>query len=55
MLFINLLPIKYDHLITIMLQKATIVDIKLDMIAEAVVAEWERTSHDPNLNKMTNI
>jgi len=54
-LTINSLLIKYDHLIGIMLEKATIVDIKLDMIAKAVVAEWERTSHGLNLNKMTNI
>ena len=55
MLFINSLPIKYDHLIAIMLQKGTVEDIKLSVIADAVITEWERTSHGPNLNKMTNI
>ena len=41
MLFINSLPIKYDHLIAIMLQKVTIADIKPSIIADAVIAEWE--------------
>ena len=38
-LFINSLPIKYNHLIAIMLQKVTVAEIKLQIIADAVIAE----------------